>query len=207
MELIQHYFPELHQDQIQKLMDYEALLRDWNTKINLISRKNEADIFEQHILHSLSIAKLIVFDSDAQILDLGTGGGLPGIPLAILFPETKFHLIDSIGKKVNVVNHMIQELHLQNVTAEKTRAEEHHAKYDFVVTRAVAKTQKLLTWTKHLYKKVHTHDLPNGLIALKGGDLTLEVEEINKDYDLIPISTFFEQPFFSTKQLLFVPIK
>lgn len=206
MELIKSYFPELPQEQIDQLMQYAELLKEWNQKINLISRKDEDKIVAHHILHALSIAKLVAFEPEADIIDLGTGGGLPGIPLAIVFPEANFLLVDSIGKKIRAVNAMIKELGLQNVTAKQERVENIKQKFDFVVTRAVARTEKLLQWTRRHYKKESMHDLPNGLLALKGGDLTEELEAIRKDYDIIPLSAFYEEEFYETKVLLYVNV-
>jgi len=190
MELIKHYFPELTVHQLNQLNAYIELLIEWNQKINLVSRKNEDKIEEQHILHSLSIAKMIDFEPGSSVLDLGTGGGLPGIPLSILFPETHFHLVDSIQKKIMVVLDIQSKLKLTNVTAEQQRVEQLSTTYDFVVTRAVANCKKLMTWTKGLYKPENNHDFLNGLIALKGGDLAEELDSLKSDYDLIPLTSF-----------------
>lgn len=207
MELIQKYFPEFDEDTLQKLNTYQHLLKDWNQKINLISRKNEDSIEEQHILHALSIVKFIDFQPYSSILDLGTGGGLPGIPLAIVYPDVEFYLIDSIGKKIRAVSHMVDELGLKNVQAEQIRSEQHKGDYDFVVTRAVAQSKKLVQWTKHLFKDYHEHSVKNGIIALKGGDLKEELAEVNKPYQQKRLTDYYESDFFETKKLLYIQMK
>lgn len=202
--MIKKYFPELSQQKIDLLSDYEQLLKDWNTKINLISRKNEEHIVEQHILHSLAIAKLTAFHPQATVLDLGTGGGLPGIPLAILYPDVRFHLVDSIGKKIDAVTDMAHQLNMQNVSTEKVRVEKHTGRYHFVITRAVAKTKQMIAWTRKIYKKENLHQLPNGLIALKGGDLSNELAKVSRPTEVFPINDFFEEEFFVTKKIVYV---
>ncbi len=207
MEIIDLYFPEFTKQQLLLIQEYEQLLKEWNSKINLISRKNEDQIIEQHILHSLSIAKFVRFLPFSTVLDLGTGGGLPGIPLAIAFPNTKFHLIDSIGKKIKAVAAMTSELGLNNVTSEQIRVEQHQGSYDFVVTRAVAPANQLLQWTAHLYNDYSEHAKNNGLIALKGGDLKEELAEVQRLYEVIPLSSYFTEEFFQTKKLLYIRMK
>ncbi len=206
MELIHYYFPDLTKQQIDLLAAYKSLLTEWNQKINLISRKNVDQIEEHHILHSLSIAKLIRFQPNANVLDLGTGGGLPGIPLSIVFPETEFYLVDSIHKKIKVVLDIKDQLGLDNINAKHTRVEAVTKKFDFVVTRAVAHSTKLIDWTKHLFSDTENHDFHNGIFALKGGDLEEELAPINNDYDLVPISTFYEEAFFETKKIVYYPM-
>ena len=204
MELIKTYFNTITDEQLELLQQYAELLKDWNAKINLISRKNEDAIVEQHILHSLAIFKFIQFKQGATIIDLGTGGGLPGVPLAIVQPQVQFHLVDSIAKKVMVVQDVIDQLALPNCTAEQCRVEKHKAKYDFVVTRAVANTQQLVNWTKHLFKKENNHNIPNGIIALKGGDLTEELAQVNRKSEVTPLSNYFKEHFFETKKIVYV---
>ena len=207
MERIKHYFPEFSASQLNSLQQYETVLRNWNQKINLVSRKNEDEIDEQHILHSLAIAKFVSFQPFSSVLDLGTGGGLPGIPLAIAFPQTQFHLVDSIRKKVTAVESMIAELGLTNVTTEQVRVEQHQGSYDFVVTRAVAKSETIIQWTRHLFNDYHEHSVNNGILALKGGDLTGELHTVQRKHQLIPISSYFTEDFFATKQLVYIRMK
>lgn len=207
MELIQKYFPEFDAITLEKLAHYQNLLKDWNQKINLVSRKNEEFIEEQHILHSLSIVKFVQFQPYSSILDLGTGGGLPGIPLAIVYPDAQFYLVDSIGKKISAVSNMIEELGLQNAKAEQIRCEKHKGDYDFVVTRAVAQSKKLIQWTRHLFKDYHEHPVKNGIIALKGGDLKEELSEVKKPYQQKILSSYFKEDFFETKKLLYIQMK
>lgn len=207
MELISTYFPDFSSSQMNLFQQYEQLLLEWNSKINLISRKNEQAVIEQHILHSLSIAKYISFQPYTDVLDLGTGGGLPGIPLAIAFPKTHFHLIDGTGKKIVAVKAMINELNLTNASAEQVRAESHHGSYDFVVTRAVAQSAQLIAWTKHLFKDYHEHEIKNGIIALKGGDLTSEIAETKRRVKINHLSTYFTEDFFTEKKLIHIAMK
>lgn len=205
MEIILRYFPDLPDDQQAKLQQLDKLYRDWNEKINLISRKEIDLLYERHILHSLAIAKVIQFQPLARVLDLGTGGGFPGIPLAILFPETEFLLVDSIGKKIKVVEAVAEALQLRNVRAQHIRAEELKEDFDFVVSRAVAPLGDLVEWTKKLFIPHYNHDLKNGIICLKGGDLKDELKQAGKRkrkvYDL---KDFFEEPFFETKKIVYV---
>lgn len=207
MEIIKKYFPDFTDEQIKQFKAYEQLLKDWNQKINLVSRKNEDELNTQHILHSLAIAKYINFQPFSSILDLGTGGGLPGIPLAIAFPKTSFHLIDSIQKKIIAVEQMKKKLNLLNVSTEQVRVEKHKGNYDFVVTRAVAKTKKICNWTKHLFKDYHEHKLKNGIIALKGGDLIDELNEVRYKNQVFPIHNYFNEEFFNSKKIVYVQMK
>jgi 16S rRNA (guanine527-N7)-methyltransferase len=209
LELIEKYFPELTALQKQQFSSLDALYPSWNEKINLISRKDIEHLYERHVLHSLSIAKFISFKSGVKILDVGTGGGFPGIPLAIYFPEVKFHLIDSIGKKITVVKAVADSLELKNVSAEKIRAEELKGQFDFVVSRAVDSLKSIYDWTKHLMKRdkiiakdpIAHHD--HGWIFLKGGDLKKEIEELEQEVVTKPVSDFFEEEFFKEKFIVY----
>ena len=202
--LIQKYFPDLSPTQIKQFEQLYPLYDSWNAKINVISRKDMDAFYERHVLHALAIAKTIEFQAGSEVLDVGTGGGFPGIPLAILFPDVKFHLVDSIGKKIKVVQAVIESLELHNVTAEQKRAEKIKSKYDFIVSRAVTAMPRFLSWTRKRIKKEQNHNWPNGIFYLKGGDLTEEMESIRHDYEIIPISGFFEEPFFDTKKVVYV---
>ncbi len=206
MDIIKKYFPQLTAQQIQQFEQLQPLYRDWNQKINVISRKDIDNLYERHVLHSLAIAKLYTFLSDAEILDLGTGGGFPGIPLAIFFPQTKFTLIDGTGKKIRVVNEVKTALGLTNVQAKQIRAEELKQQFDFVVSRAVTQLDVLVTWSFRLLKKKQQHANPNGLIALKGGKVHAEIKALpRKEYvEVDPISNFFEEEFFKEKYVVYV---
>ncbi|HFC01247.1 MAG TPA: 16S rRNA (guanine(527)-N(7))-methyltransferase RsmG [Phaeodactylibacter sp.] len=201
------YFPDLTEKQLHQFAQLDGLYAEWNAKINVISRKDIEHLFEKHILHSLAIAKIIDFAPHSDILDLGTGGGFPGIPLAILFPEVNFMLVDGTRKKITVVNEVVQALGLKNVVAQQARAEELKGKkFDFVVTRAVATLDKLMMWTQRLYKKQHQHAMPNGLIALKGGNLKKEIKTLGKGHYVEKTSVwdFFEGEFFEEKFIVYV---
>ncbi len=207
MQDILDYFPDLTELQINQFSQLGELYKEWNAKINVVSRKDIDNIYEKHVLHSLSIAKVMDFKPDAEILDLGTGGGFPGIPLAILFPETNFTLIDGTRKKITVVQEVAKALGLTNVKAKQVRAEELKGqKFDFIVTRAVATLDKLMMWTQKLYKKDHQHFMPNGLFALKGGDLTKEIKAIGKgEYtEKFSVWKFFDGEFFEEKFIVYV---
>lgn len=204
MELIRNYFPDLTPVQLQQFEQLDSLYRDWNAKINLISRKDIEQLYERHVLHSLGIAKVITFKAGTDILDVGTGGGFPGIPLAILFPECHFHLVDSIGKKIKVVQEVAAALGLSNVEAEQARAEQLPDKYDFVVSRAVTDVKEFYGWVRTKFNKPYQHKLRNGILYLKGGDLTEELREVKVKYKLFPLSEYFEEEFFETKQVLYI---
>jgi len=207
MEEILRHFPDLTDLQISQFQSLGDLYREWNSKINVISRKDIDNLYSRHILHSLAIAKVVQFNPEAEILDLGTGGGFPGVPLAILYPETHFLLIDGTRKKITVVNEVCQGAGIKNVKAKQLRIEEHRQRHDFIVTRAVAKLDKLLFWTKGNIKTKESHAQPNGLLALKGGEnIYTEVEEIPRgNYaELYPISEHFEDPFFEEKFVVYV---
>lgn len=206
MEVILKYFPSLTEVQQKQFAALFELYKDWNEKINLISRKDIDALYLHHVLHSLAIAKFIRFQPDAKILDLGTGGGFPGIPLAIMFPETQFILTDSIGKKIKVVNDLIEQLELENVITYARRAEELKLSVDFVVTRAVANLKDLTLWSMPLISKKSVHAIPNGLIALKGPAFKEERKELpKKDYvENYAISKWFSDSYFEEKYLVYV---
>lgn len=207
MKLITKYFPDLTEEQIAQFKQLEDLYRIWNEQINVISRKDVDELYVRHVLHSLGIAKVISFKDYTRILDVGTGGGFPGIPLAILFPNCQFVLVDSIGKKIKVVNEVISALGLQNVTAINARAEEVKGQFDFVVTRAVARIDKFIPWVKGKLKPEGFNDLKNGILFLKGGDLAEEIEESGKKVEIYPLSNYFTEEFFETKVVIYTRVK
>jgi 16S rRNA (guanine527-N7)-methyltransferase len=206
MEFILKYFPDLTDVQINQFQQLEALYQDWNSKINVISRKDIDELYVKHVLHSLAIAKIQKFESGTYVLDVGTGGGFPGIPLAILFPETRFYLIDVILKKINVVKAVAEALELKNVKAEQMRAEHVKGDFDFIVSRAVTNMPDFVSWIKDKIKKQQKHELKNGILYLKGGDLTEELAAFPnaKEYN---IADFFEDEFFETKKVVHLPLK
>jgi 16S rRNA (guanine527-N7)-methyltransferase len=206
MEEIIKQFPNLTDNQILQFQKLEALYQDWNAKINVISRKDIDELYTKHVLHSLAIAKIQPFEPGSYILDVGTGGGFPGIPLAILFPETRFSLIDVILKKINVVKAVAEALALKNVKAEQMRAENVKGDYDFIISRAVTNMPDFVSWIKYKIKKQNKHQLPNGILYLKGGDLTEELKDFPKanEYN---ISEFFKDEFFETKKVVHLPLK
>lgn len=206
MELIEGYFPEISADQRLKFDKLQNLYQDWNLKINVVSRRDIDELYLRHVLHSLGIAKVQTFKKDASILDVGTGGGFPGIPLAILFPETQFHLVDSIGKKIKVVQEVVEGLELKNVTATNARVEEIEGKYDFIVSRAVAVMPTFVHWVKGKIAKDDKHELKNGILYLKGGDLTEELAEY-KNAVVYDLKKYFSEEFFETKKLVHLPMK
>lgn len=203
MEEILKQFPNLTQTQIRQFSMLGELYKDWNSKINVISRKDIDELYTRHILHSLAIAKIQPFEKGAKILDVGTGGGFPGIPLAILFPETDFYLIDVIAKKIKVVNEVAQAIGLKNLKAEQKRAELVSDKFDFIVSRAVTNMPDFVNWVKGKIKKENKHTLNNGILYLKGGDLAEELKSFPKaiQYD---ISDFFKDDFFETKKVVYL---
>jgi 16S rRNA (guanine527-N7)-methyltransferase len=206
MEEIVKYFPDLTENQKQQFEKLDLLYHDWNAKINVISRKDIDELYTKHILHSLAIAKIQKFEPGTFILDVGTGGGFPGIPLAILFPETRFYLIDVIGKKITVVKAVAEALDLKNVKAEQIRAQNVKGDFDFIVSRAVTNMPDFVSWIKDKIKKQNKHALHNGILYLKGGDLTDELKDFPKatEYN---IADFFEPDFFETKKVVHVPLK
>lgn len=206
-DIILHYFPDITVVQKEQFQQLESLYKDWNAKINVISRKDIDELYVKHVLHALGIARVNSFEPGTKVLDVGTGGGFPGIPLAILFPETSFHLIDSIGKKITVVENVVEALGLKNVTAEKVRAEQVKDQYDFVISRAVTRMNEFHRWVKGKIKPSQTkkHHFSNGILYLKGGDLTEELAEAKVKYELFALSDFFEEEFFETKKVVYIP--
>lgn len=205
MEEIVKYFPELTRLQRDKFNQLPELYKEWNAKINVVSRKDIDKLTIHHILHSVAIAKVISFAKGTSIIDLGTGGGFPGIPLAILFPEVSFSLVDSVGKKITVTQSVANSLELDNVVAKKARAEELNEKFDFVVTRAVAPLPTIMNWMRRKINPGGINNLPNGIIALKGGDIRDELKPFGRSAKKWPISKFFEEEYFNEKFVVFVP--
>lgn len=206
IEIIQKYFPDLNEKQIQRFSMIYDLYKDWNEKINVVSRKDMEHLMIHHVLHSLAIAKKISFLAGARILDIGTGGGFPGLPLAILFENTQFHLVDSIGKKLKVVAGISEELGLKNIKCTHSRVEQIQGSYDFILSRAVAETSVLLNWTKQLLNKKNQHQIPNGWLLLKGGSLGEELSKVDRRYvqDVTHLQHWFSEPFFETKLLVYL---
>lgn len=206
MDIILKYFPNLSEAQQQQFAALYDLYTDWNSKINVISRKDITNLYEHHVLHSLGIAKVMQFRPETTVMDLGTGGGFPGIPLAILFPETHFHLVDSIGKKVKVATEIANAIGLKNVTTRHCRAEEEKQLFDFVVSRAVMPLTDLLKIIRKNIKKEQHNALPNGLICLKGGELEREVMPVKHQTLMYDLKDYFEEEFFETKKVVYVTI-
>lgn len=206
IDILRKYFPELTDVQMEQFGKLYDLYKEWNEKINVISRKDIDNLYINHVLHSLGIAKVISFNPGTSILDVGTGGGFPGIPLAILFPDTQFHLVDSIGKKILVVQNVAKGVGLSNVRAEQARAEQLKGKYDFIVSRAVTRLKEFYGWVNLKAKPKSMHELYNGILYLKGGDLDEELAELKRSYQLFELSTFFEEEFFETKKVVYVPL-
>lgn len=205
-DLIERYFPNLTKSQKKQFAALGGLYAEWNEKINVISRKDIEQLYTRHVLHSLGIAKVQPFEPGASVLDVGTGGGFPGIPLAILFPETEFLLVDSIGKKITVVKNVAEALGLDNVNAQHSRAEQVKGKFDFVVSRAVTRMGPFYQWVKDKVKSESKHQLYNGILYLKGGDLKEEMGEAKLNYAIYELSKYFDDPFFDTKKVVYVPL-
>jgi len=206
MKTITKYFNDLTEEKLHKFEQLEGLYREWNAQINVISRKDIDELYMRHVLHSLAIAKVQAFKPKSRILDVGTGGGFPGIPLAILFPETNFYLVDSIGKKIKVVKEVANALGLKNVRAEHERAENVRGEFDFIVSRAVTNMDDFVKWVRKKVAKKHRHELPNGILYLKGGDLADELTNFPKA-TLYDIPDFFTEDFFETKKVVHIPLK
>lgn len=206
MDEILKYFPDLTDKQKEQFAALDDLYKDWNSKINVISRKDIENLYEHHVLHSLAIAKTLHFKDDTHILDFGTGGGFPGIPLAIMFPKCKFELIDGTGKKILVTNEVAKAIGLKNVTAEHLRGEEEKGKYDFVVSRAVMPLEDLIKIIRRNISKTQRNAMANGVFCLKGGDVTEEIKPFKKIAEVTPISTWFKEEWFQEKNVIYVPI-
>lgn len=205
-DIILSYFPDLTDRQKEQFNLLAPLYRDWNEKINVISRKDIDNLYVNHVLHSLAIAKVNRFVPGASVLDVGTGGGFPGIPLAILFPQTHFHLVDSIGKKITVVKNVAEALGLTNVQPEQARAEQLKGEYDFIVSRAVTQLKEFYGWINNRIKNDSVHPLHNGILYLKGGDLAEELADLKKPYQLFDLPDYFKEDFFITKKIVYVPL-
>lgn len=204
MERIRHYFPDLSKEQLHQFAQLEEHYRYWNAQINVIARTDIDNLYERHVLHALAIAKVCPWVPGTRVVDVGTGGGFPGIPLAILYPAVDFHLVDSIGKKVRVVSAVQKALGLENVLAEQRRAETLTGTYDFLVSRAVTKADVQLRWAQRILAKEQRNKLPNGLLLLKGGDLREELRSVQKACYTFPISDYFSSPFFATKSVVYI---
>ncbi|MCS7019408.1 MAG: 16S rRNA (guanine(527)-N(7))-methyltransferase RsmG [Cytophagales bacterium] len=202
-QIVEKYFPDLSDKQRQQFLAMYPIYQEWNGKINVISRKDTPNFYERHVLHSLSIAKIIRFVPNSRLVDVGTGGGFPGIPLAVLFPEVEFWLVDSVGKKMRVVEDVARQLGLSNVKAVQMRAEDLKQKFDFVLSRAVADINTFWRWTSHLIAKKSRHDMPNGLLCLKGGDLLEEFANFPHFFKFYELRHYFSEPFFETKKLVY----
>lgn len=206
MEIILKYFPDLSKEQQRQFERLRELYEDWNLKINVVSRKDIDELYLRHVLHSLAIAKIHSFLPGTKVMDVGTGGGFPGIPLAILFPKTQFHLVDSIGKKIKVVEEVVAGTGLKNVTAIHDRVENMPERYDFIVSRAVAQMDTFVHWVDGKIAKKSLSDRKNGILYLKGGDLTEELKNFPKA-EIYPINDFYEEEFFETKSVVYLPLK
>lgn len=207
MEIIAKYFTGLTDQQVDQFARLASLYQDWNSKINVISRQDIDQIYERHVLHSLAIARVIRFKPGTTVLDVGTGGGFPGIPLAIFFPETQFMLVDSIGKKIKVVKEVASALNLPNVQAEQTRVEDLKKQFDFIVSRAVTAFPKFVDMTRTRVSGQGKNELPNGILYLKGGDFKEEIKPFGPNANVFALKDFFEEEFFETKKLIHLPIK
>ncbi len=204
-QLILEHFPNISQNQIEQFTQLGDLYNFWNQQINVISRKDMDNFYLHHVLHSLSIAKIVEFKAFTEIMDAGTGGGFPGIPLAIMFPETKFYLVDSVGKKIKVVNEVVQSLALKNVEAEQLRMEQVNRTFDFIISRAVTSLPDFLRWTSYKFHNKSFNDIPNGILYIKGGDVQKELKEIKKfKKKVYNIPDFFKDEFFETKNVVHI---
>jgi 16S rRNA (guanine527-N7)-methyltransferase len=206
VDLIKNYFPDISAEQEKQFSMLFNLYKERNSKINVISRKDIDELYERHVLHSLGIAKVIQFSEGTSILDVGTGGGFPGIPLAILFPECKFHLVDSIGKKIKVVNEIASALELKNIKATHSRVEQIDEKFDFIVSRAVTQFSEFVNWVKQKIKKEQKNNLPNGILYLKGGDLSEELKLYTNKVKIYELKNYFQSEFFETKKVVYMPL-
>jgi 16S rRNA (guanine527-N7)-methyltransferase len=204
MNFLSEYFPELTKEQIEKFNFLFPIYKEWNQKINLISRKDIDNFNVNHLLHSLAIAKVINFKKGTKILDVGTGGGFPGIPLAIFFPDCHFHLVDSIGKKIGVVQDISDKLNLKNVSSEKIRIEDHNEKYNFIVSRAVMRLPEFWSLVEKNILSKNQNSLKNGVLYLKGGDIDEEIQSLNSKVKIFEISNFFKEPYFETKKVVHI---
>lgn len=204
-EIIYRYFPDLTEKQKEQFERLEGLYTEWNAQINVISRKDIDMLYERHVLHSLGIAKVCRFADDSEVLDVGTGGGFPGIPLAILFPEVSFHLVDAVGKKIKVVEEVAAGLGLTNVKAEHQRVEQLRGTYDFIVSRAVTRMGPFLGWVQNKINRNHFSSLDNGILYLKGGDLGEEMKEVRRKFRIYDLKDYFEEEFFDTKKVVYIP--
>ena len=206
VDIIYHYFPKLSEKQREQYRQLGDLYPHWNTQINVVSRKDIDKLYLHHVLHSLAIAKFTNFVPGTRILDVGTGGGFPGIPLAILFPQAQFHLVDSIGKKIKVVREVAAAIGLENAEADHIRAEQLDEKYDFVVSRAVTRLVDFYPWVANKFRKKHQNAIANGILYLKGGDLAEELKEARLPAEVYTLSDYFEEDFFETKQVVYIPV-
>lgn len=204
MDIIKKYFPDLDDSKLKKLKQLKPLYLEWNSKINVISRKDTENFFERHILHSLSIAKIFSFKESTEIADFGSGGGLPGLPLSIIFPECNFYLFDSIAKKMKVVENISHKIGSENIAYLTERAEKTDRKFDFITGRAVTSLPQFMIWSKNKIKKKGTNSFPNGVIYLKGGDFEHELQMIKQNYKVYAIGDFLEEPFFQTKKIIHI---
>jgi 16S rRNA (guanine527-N7)-methyltransferase len=207
MEILQKNFPDLTGQQLEQFGRLSSLYDEWNSKINVISRKDIEQLYERHVLHSLAIARVIRFKPGTTVLDVGTGGGFPGIPLAIFFPESTFMLVDSIGKKIRVVNEVAAALNLQNINAQHIRVEEVKQKFDFVVSRAVTAFPRFVAMVRNKISDQNKNDLDNGILYLKGGDFEAEIDPFRSQVKIYELKDFFQEEFFETKKLIHLPLK